>query len=555
MAEAEQPLAPARSEKITREQEQDLNENQLRDLGVAIPPDGGYGWVIVAASFLLNAIFDGVIYTQGKVFAPAWKESFNVSDSVSSGVFSLLIGFYYVSGPIASAFCNVFGCRKVAIFGALLACVGFIFSMAAPNVFVLYLTFSVISGTGFGFMYLPAIVVISQYFAKKRSSATGIAVCGSGIGTTILAIVNDPVFGFVSNDWRMFCLFPAILSFSGIFVALFLSPVEVKQHQETPQITIDQEPVVVEEQDLAASQNDLMRDISENVEQINRPLSHLDVFYPASTTTIEARSRANSIDGRNNLDKPDINETTLLVHFETHKDINNISKKKKPVHIQVFESIKELGDKDLLGSITFLLLAFSGTLTLICFYVPFMFIGLILDQIPGITTEAKAFIISFIGVCNIAGRIGCGYIADHPRVSALVVNNVALVVAGLATMAVPHFTAYWHFVVYCIPFAFGIAVFAALRSVICVELLGVENLNKGFGFMMFFMGVGAVVGSPMAAYIRELTGSYNISFYVMGSIMAISGLICIPLARIRQWELRRARLAETRGTEMLQINA
>ena len=39
-------------------------------------------------------------------------------------------------------------------------------------------------------MYLPAIVSVSHYFETKRSFATGIAVCGSGVGTFIFAPVS-----------------------------------------------------------------------------------------------------------------------------------------------------------------------------------------------------------------------------------------------------------------------------------------------------------------------------------------------------------------------------
>ena len=40
---------------------------------------------------------------------------------------------------------------------------------------------------GFGLIYLPAIVSVSMYFEKKRAFATGIAVCGSGVGTFLMA--------------------------------------------------------------------------------------------------------------------------------------------------------------------------------------------------------------------------------------------------------------------------------------------------------------------------------------------------------------------------------
>ena len=43
-----------------------------------------------------------------------------------------------------------------------------------------------VSGLGFGLIYLPAIVSVSMYFEKKRAFATGIAVCGSGLGIWVM---------------------------------------------------------------------------------------------------------------------------------------------------------------------------------------------------------------------------------------------------------------------------------------------------------------------------------------------------------------------------------
>lgn len=162
------------------------------------------------------------------------------------------------------------------------------------------------------------------------------------------------------------------------------------------------------------------------------------------------------------------------------------------------QALKSLLDRQLLGSPSFLLLAFSGTLTLCCFYVPFIYLGKHLDKIEGLTVAEKSFTVSLIGVLNIIARIGCGYIADQPQVSALVVNNIALIMAGLATMTVPLYTEYWHFLVFCVPFSIGVACFAALRSVIVLELIGLEKMSNAFGILLTFMGVGAVIGSPMA---------------------------------------------------------
>ena len=38
------------------------------------PPDGGWGWVIVAASFLCNMVLDGIGYSFGILLKPLMKE-------------------------------------------------------------------------------------------------------------------------------------------------------------------------------------------------------------------------------------------------------------------------------------------------------------------------------------------------------------------------------------------------------------------------------------------------------------------------------------------------
>lgn len=56
------------------------------------------------------------------------------------------------------------------------------------------------AGIGFGMMYLPAVVGVGFYFEKKRAIATGVAVCGTGIGTLCMAPFGT--FLLHQFDWR-----------------------------------------------------------------------------------------------------------------------------------------------------------------------------------------------------------------------------------------------------------------------------------------------------------------------------------------------------------------
>lgn len=76
---------------------------------VAVPPDGGWGWVVVAASFCCNLVVDGIIYSFGMFLAEIAK-TFGETKGRVSLVGSLLSGTYLIVGKFlhrASATSNV----------------------------------------------------------------------------------------------------------------------------------------------------------------------------------------------------------------------------------------------------------------------------------------------------------------------------------------------------------------------------------------------------------------------------------------------------------------
>ncbi|XP_043193230.1 uncharacterized protein LOC122365772 isoform X2 [Amphibalanus amphitrite] len=164
----------------------DVDVGDLEFTEVPTPPDGGYGWVVVAASFICNMIVDGIAYSFG-IFMPEFVEYFGEGVGKVAWVGSLLNGVYLSAGPIVSGLTNVYGCRPVTIAGGLLAGVAFLLSTTVPSVAWLMLVYGVIGGLGFGLIYLPAIVAVNYYFEARRALATGIAVCGSGFGTFVFA--------------------------------------------------------------------------------------------------------------------------------------------------------------------------------------------------------------------------------------------------------------------------------------------------------------------------------------------------------------------------------
>ena len=90
------------------------------------------------------------------------------------------------TGPLASALSNRFGFRAVIVSGRFLGFAGLTCSSFAPSVDVLFLTIGLLCGVAFGLVWTPAVVAVS-YFENRRSLATGVVMCGSGMGTFVFA--------------------------------------------------------------------------------------------------------------------------------------------------------------------------------------------------------------------------------------------------------------------------------------------------------------------------------------------------------------------------------
>lgn len=89
-------------------------------------------------------------------------------------------------------------------------------------------------------------------------------------------------------------------------------------------------------------------------------------------------------------------------------------------------------DLTLLKSPSFMLLALSGFLTMMGFFVPFMFMK---DRaVQEMKESTAAFTVAAIGISNTIARIVCGMLSSFKGVNALYLNNIAITLGGVATI-------------------------------------------------------------------------------------------------------------------------
>ncbi|CAD0201865.1 unnamed protein product [Chrysodeixis includens] len=197
------------------------------EAALVVPPDGGWGWVVVAASFLCNFIIDGIILSGGAL-NKGIKDEFNITEGQVAFVNSLLAGWYLLGGPFVSALANKYGFRKVTIFGSIVSTISFASCYYAPNIEYLYIVYGCIGGVGIGMVFMPAVLTVGFYFEKWRALATGVALCGSGVGCFVMAPFTDYLYRQLG--WRLTILTHAgMLLFCAVLGGTFrpINPVHV----------------------------------------------------------------------------------------------------------------------------------------------------------------------------------------------------------------------------------------------------------------------------------------------------------------------------------------
>jgi len=179
--------------------------------------DSWYAWlVIVPSTFAVAFSVMGVQYCAG-VINSAVVDAFEESAGRSAWVTALGIGFLLLSmGPAGTIQARI-GFRFTIIIGGVLAVAGLFVSVAATEIWHLYLSYGVLAATGQGFAYLGAVSTVQVWFSPKhRAMASAVASAGSGLGTVCLGLITEKLIDEYS--WKTGFYFCAIVSTVGIFV-------------------------------------------------------------------------------------------------------------------------------------------------------------------------------------------------------------------------------------------------------------------------------------------------------------------------------------------------
>ena len=174
--------------------------------------DGILSWFVCFSAFVSNAIIYGIGSSFGVMFGSIMKD-FNATEDSVAGIHSVQAGVRCFSAFLASIFAEKIGFAHTIAFGTLVVTMSMAISIISNSVSTFTLYYGFFAGFGLGLIFTPCNIICSFHFIKRRSLATGITICGSGIG--IILVSQAMSFVVLSYGWKgciMICAFVSPLN-------------------------------------------------------------------------------------------------------------------------------------------------------------------------------------------------------------------------------------------------------------------------------------------------------------------------------------------------------
>lgn len=159
-----------------------------------------YGYIIVAASFLVITMMWGAAYCFGVFFKPLIAE-FGWTRATTSGAYSLSMIFTGVLSLVAGRLTDKIGPRLVITGCGLFLGAGYLLMSQVNAIWQLYLFYGVIVGIGMGGSFVPTATTVVRWFVKRRGVMAGITASGVGMGTLIMPPIANWLIS--AYGWRI----------------------------------------------------------------------------------------------------------------------------------------------------------------------------------------------------------------------------------------------------------------------------------------------------------------------------------------------------------------
>ncbi len=328
------------------------------------------------------------------------------------------------------------------------------------------------AGFGIALTFIPAVVMIGEYFDEHLTVANGIAFSGGSIGQICMPLITSALIN--SYGWR-----GAILILSAICSNLLVSGALIRHKLTDKSVTEGKDSKVPE--------------------YVNPAFEGKEID---SETPVSSDKNGSAAIATNRI--VDENKPIAYIYTKTHPEIPTcISKsmQKEPITAIIW-STGHHGHwektacklKTLFRNISFDLMLVIFFLYGVLFYAP------VSHAIPraleaGITESKAAVLPTMFGIGSLIGKVAPTFIADFLHISRGKITAFAFGICSLANLLNPLFSAFWQHALYHIIYGTASGTQTVLLYTIIQVIIPQDLRVFGVGFGNFIDSIGYGVGA------------------------------------------------------------
>ncbi|XP_010781595.1 monocarboxylate transporter 7-like [Notothenia coriiceps] len=468
-------------------------------------PDGGWGWAVALAFFLVEVCTYGALKSLG-VFLQDLMEEFGESNSRVSWVISICVFIFTFTGqslPSHTQPCSVP-------------------SIWASGCYVPFSSSRLFAGLGYCFTFLPTVTILAQYFSTRRALVTSVASSGEPFAIFAFAPALTTLKEHIG--WR-YCLvvlgtFQACVIGCGLLLRpIIIDPEPVEEHHESDK----------EQQTVYTLENEQTRtSISSGGSQGSEDSGVNSLFTSSSDLRTAGAERQALVEWevKDNEDKESSMSTPTIQVKE--KD-EGVLAKLEAGPLQRPSPSPRLLDFSVLRDTTFIWYSLFGMFATLGFFAPQLYV-IELSKSRGVEPGLASYMLSVMAVAEILGRLSIGVLLSRVRCRKTLLLLGCVLLLSLVLLAFAVVWEFWGLVVCCALYGYFVGTVGSIHIPMLAEeeVVGIEKMASSVGVYLFIQSFAGLAGPPLGGVLVDVTQNYGAAFLSSAVGMALSG-VCLAM--------------------------
>ncbi|CAL8302016.1 unnamed protein product [Lota lota] len=515
-------------------------------------PDGGWGWLVAVAFFLVEMFTYGTIKSFG-IFLQDLVEEFGESNTKVSWIISICVFVMTFMAPLSSVLTNRFGFQPVVMLGGILISMGTITTAFTTSISQMYITTGLVAGLGYCLTFLPTVTILSQYFDSRRSLVTAVASTGESFAMFALA----PALAALKDHigWRHTLVVMGALQGSIVVCGVLLRPIVIRPAKQAETVALTQEESSTTKQNSSLAATTKVQHAGDT-KPTNGELSSEDSGVQSLEGTAcrmlkDTRGKEAIEVGESDARRAAIRATD----DDEEKGTTEVEREDRDEPAVAARPKTKLLDFSILREGTFICYSLFGLFATLGFFAPHLYI-IELSVSRGVERERAAYMLSIMAVAEVFGRLSVGWLMAQPRLrrQKLRVLLGCVVAMTLVLLAFALVREFYGLAVCCAAFGFFMGSIACTHIPLLAEddVVGIQRMASAAGVYVFIQSFAGLAGPPLGGFFVDKTENYGSAFY---SCAAGMGLGALFLGLVRPAKRKRRRGSDSEEGQQLNPHA